>query len=263
MFYTEDCFSLSQNIGHIENGDSYFVLSFNSRPAVKGNLSVFCVLDGISTQRDKYSSQLAARLISKKLITLFEDIQKLSILPQQEAMLYIYSMMKQAILSADARLCEEASLCGTTVSVLVLFDGCVYTANVGDSPIFAVDTKAKTITDLYTDHSKIAAIIRRGELSEKQALRHPEKSCITKAVGGRKALCETDISTKSFKIYDDCILLIGSDGALRVFESKKILKLCNKNKNNMKQLCERLFECVKKHKATDDFTVIAVRIKEI
>lgn len=263
MFHLEDCFSLSQKIEHSENGDSHFVLSFSSNPAVKGNLSVFCVLDGISTQKAKYSSNIASRLISKKLLTLFEDIQKLSIMSQQEAMLYIYSVLKEAILSADARLCEEASPCGTTVSAAVLFDGCVYTANVGDSPIFAVDMRAKTITDLYTDHSEIADMARKGELSEKQALRHPKKSCITKAVGGRQILAETDIATKSFKLDKDCILLIGSDGALRVFERKKLLSICVKNENNMKLITDKLFACVKKHKGTDDFTVIAVRIKEI
>ena len=263
MFYVEDVFSLSQKIGHTENGDSAFMLSLSTNPAAKDNLFVFCVLDGISTENDKYSSTLASKIISKKLCSLFSDTTKLCIMSQQERMLYIYSALKDAILSVDRRLCEEASPCGTTISATVLFDGYLYTANVGDSPIFAIDTKNRTITDLYTDHSEIAPMVRDGRLSEKQALCHPRKSCITKAVGGRERLSETDIATKSFELNSDCILLVGSDGALRVLISKKLLPLCIKNRSYMKQLCERLFACVKKHKGADDFTVIAAHIKEI
>ena len=71
---------------------------------------------------------------------------------------------------------------GTTMTVaLVGSDDLVTIGHVGDSRAYLLrDGELEQLTD---DHSLVAELVRRGELSPEEAEMHPQRSVITRALG--------------------------------------------------------------------------------
>jgi serine/threonine protein phosphatase PrpC len=71
---------------------------------------------------------------------------------------------------------------GTTVCAAGLTqEGRLVVANVGDSRAYLL--RGGALQQLTEDHSVTAAMVRRGELTEEDAPRHPHHSVLTRAVG--------------------------------------------------------------------------------
>jgi protein phosphatase len=71
---------------------------------------------------------------------------------------------------------------GTTLCAAGLTgDGSLAVVNVGDSRAYVL--RNDSLTQLTHDHSVTAELVRRGELSEHEALDHPHRSFLTRALG--------------------------------------------------------------------------------
>lgn len=263
MFYIKDSYYLSEKIGHEQNGDRAIKLVFETKPSNSNKVTVYCVLDGVSTALDRYSSSLAAAVICKNMATLFADINEVSRQEPEERMLYFYNLMREAILEADKTLFEDEKYCATTVSMAIVHDKYLYTANIGDSPIYLLDVNSEEMDELYTSHSEAAMAVRRGEIDKSEMHKYARKNIILKSVGGKARLTSLDIPTKRTLLNEDSILLLGSDGALSVFSSDELREFVLSHKDDMKALCESLHEKVLKAGGKDDFTVMAERIEAL
>lgn len=69
---------------------------------------------------------------------------------------------------------------GTTVVVATVVGRYAYIANVGDSRLYLIDSKIHQITK---DHSLVQEMVRMGKLAAEDALNHPDKNIITRALG--------------------------------------------------------------------------------
>ena len=106
----------------------------------------------------------------------------------------------ELIQEANRRVHERASTdastsgMGTTMTVaLVDRDGTVTIGHVGDSRAYLLrDGELEQLTD---DHSLVAELVRRGELSPQEAEVHPQRSVITRALG-----TDPDIDVDSFTV---------------------------------------------------------------
>lgn len=263
MFYIKDSYYLSEKIGHEQNGDRAISLCFETKPSTSNKVSVYCVLDGVSTALDRYASSLASVSLCSSLSKIFADINEVSRKDSDGQMMYFYAAMREAILSADRLLLEDENYCATTVSMAIVHEKYVYTANIGDSPILYFDLADNEFYELYTSHSEAAAAVRRGEIDKSEMHTYKRKNIILKSVGGRQSLEELDIPTKRTLLSGDGILLLGSDGALSVFSQDELRKELLKNTEDMRLFCERLFEKVKNAGGRDDFTLMAHRINAL
>lgn len=81
---------------------------------------------------------------------------------------------------------DDAAVAGTTVSGVALVgtdDGSSLhwmVFNVGDSRVYAWDGQ---LTQLTVDHSAVQELLDRGQITEVEAARHPERNVITRAIG--------------------------------------------------------------------------------
>jgi PPM family protein phosphatase len=81
-----------------------------------------------------------------------------------------------------ARASEDLDGMGTTLcAVGLLDDDTLAVVNVGDSRVYLAHDG--TLTQLTQDHSVTGELVRRGTLSEAEALRHPHRSVLTRALG--------------------------------------------------------------------------------
>lgn len=107
-----------------------------------------------------------------------------------------------------ARTDESLDGMGTTLTaVAVGTDTAVVVGHVGDSRAYLA--RAGNLTQITEDHSLVEEMVREGRITEEQALTHPQRSIITRALGIEAAV-EPDLYPIELETNDQ--LLICSDG---------------------------------------------------
>lgn len=96
---------------------------------------------------------------------------------------------------------------GTTLVCMLEIGGNIVCGNIGDSRAYLATEDG--MVQITRDHSLVAEMVLRGELSETAAMHHPNKNVITRALGVDNSV-ECDI----FKIDAKCgeFVLLCSDG---------------------------------------------------
>ena len=262
MLYIDSYYQHSTKISHDENGDKAFTWIFDTTPSKGEKIAVFCVLDGVThTDSAAQSSALAAKEIRNSLTSLFVDSDALSDADEASRTQYFFSVMREALLSADSLLWSSIELYACTASIAIVFGEYVYTANVGDSPIYLANTLTQDLTEIFTCQNQVGYQVLQGVLTKEEALTAKGKNRLLKSIGGKKArLTDIDISTHKTPLPQDGILLLGSDGSLSAFSEDKLKDIVFSNCGDMKDLCEGVYNQVISENGEDDFTLIASRI---
>ena len=135
-------------------------------------------------------------------------------------------ILQKAIRYANYRLYEKSEEreeyhgMGTTLVVLTVYKDEALAANIGDSRLYEISQKQ--IRQISEDHSLVAELVRKGELSATEARRHPDKNIITRAIGGYDTV-EAEMFSVDLK-PNDCILMC-TDGLSNMVEDADILKI--------------------------------------
>ena len=96
----------------------------------------------------------------------------------------IIALVQEANRRVHERAASDASASGmgtTITAALVDRDGTIAVGHVGDSRAYRL--RGGTLEQLTDDHSLVAELVRRGELSPAEAEAHPQRSVITRALG--------------------------------------------------------------------------------
>ena len=99
--------------------------------------------------------------------------------------------------------------------------------NVGDSRLYRV--RNKILEQLTIDHSLVGEQERKGVLTRKEALQHPQKHILTSALGHLNNSSKIDIFVTGIMPGD--IYLICSDGLYAMIDDDKILNIINSIKD--------------------------------
>jgi serine/threonine protein phosphatase PrpC len=70
---------------------------------------------------------------------------------------------------------------GTTCTVLAFLDGAAFLAHIGDSRAYL--WRDRTLQQISEDHSLVAELVRRGELTAEEAAHSPQRHVIVRALG--------------------------------------------------------------------------------
>jgi serine/threonine protein phosphatase PrpC len=110
---------------------------------------------------------------------------------------------------------------GTTLTAAVAKENGILIAHVGDSRAYLLrDGELRQVTD---DHSLVGEMMRRGQLTEKQAAAHPHRSVITRALGTDRDV-EPDLIDLDLAPGDRVLLCSdGVSGMVRPDELARIL----------------------------------------
>ena len=124
-----------------------------------------------------------------------------------------------AVLDAAVRDPNMAGM-GTTMVVATVSGDYLYVANVGDSRLYV--TSSDGLTQITQDHSLIAEMVRLGELKPEEALHHPDKNIITRAVGTEESV---QIDFFDLKLEEGQVFLMCSDGLTNMVENDDIYRI--------------------------------------
>lgn len=121
--------------------------------------------------------------------------------------------MEQAISHANlvvnrtARDTEALRGMGTTVVLAVAEGNTVTIAHAGDSRAYLIH--GEELSQLTHDHTVVQMLMERGEITEEEALSHPQRHYITRAVG---VDCEIRVEFSQAELGEGDAVLLCSDG---------------------------------------------------
>lgn len=140
----------------------------------------------------------------------------------------LHSCIKDANESINKRTLEDPDTfgMGTTIVVCWIIDRIAHIAWCGDSRCYVYNT-LKGLKLLSKDHSFVQELIDKGEITEEEALTHPDSNIITRVLGDADSQCQPDIV--SYPISPNDILLLCSDGLCGYNTNKEIEYVLNVN----------------------------------
>jgi len=168
----------------------------------------------------------------------------------------LQELVKNAIEYANMLVYEKAKEIpelegmGTTIEVALVHNNRVYIGHVGDSRIYRI--RKDFIRKLTTDHSYVETLVKDGKISKEEAVHHPKKNMITKALGCT-SFVEPDVTVKGF-LKDD-ILVLTSDGLTNMLKDQEIFDII---KFNIDIATDKLVDKANENGGLDNITVIIV-----
>lgn len=139
---------------------------------------------------------------------------------------------------------------GTTVTACLVTAKYIYVANVGDSSCMAL--KNGELKKITKDHSLVQELLDSGTISEFEAINHPKKNIITRALG-----TSIDVNVDVFKLevneYD--LFILCSDGLTNEVTKDEILRIIN-NESNYISIANDLVNLAKEKGGRDNITVL-------
>lgn len=165
-------------------------------------------------------------------------------------------LLEQAITAAngaifaDSMAREEHRNMGATIAAVWKKEQLLYVAHVGDSRVYVFNREhARALTE---DHSVVVEMVREGLISADQAINHPKKNMLTRALGVEETVVP-DIS--AFELPIPGYLLLCSDGISAYLPMEKLLPTLAA-KVKPKQMLPVLAELAKEAGSRDDITGI-------
>jgi protein phosphatase len=210
---------------------------------------LFAVADGMGgAQAGEVASQLAAAALREGNGG-GEAGQRLVVELIQEANRRVWQRANE-----DA----AASGMGTTITVaLVEPEGRVLFGHVGDSRAYLLrDDRLEQLTE---DHSLVAELVRRGELSPQEAETHPQRSVITRALGTDP---DVDVDTFEVEARDGDVFLICSDGLSSMVDDATVEQVLAGSRGDLDAAAKALVAAANRGGGEDNITAVLFAVAE-
>ncbi|HTA12363.1 MAG TPA: Stp1/IreP family PP2C-type Ser/Thr phosphatase [Solirubrobacteraceae bacterium] len=150
---------------------------------------------------------------------------------------------------------EQAGM-GTTLTAVYVGEHEVAIAHVGDSRAYCLrDGELLRLTD---DHSLVDELLRQGRLTPEEAVEHPQRSVITRALGPEGAV---EVDTRSFQARDGDVYLLCSDGLTTMISEEEIAALLRAHPR-LPEAGEALIAAANDAGGRDNITVVLARVEE-
>ncbi len=229
------------------NEDTFIAEKINS-----GKLVVACVIDGVGGYE---GGEIAAR-IAKECITEY----------LHSAGGDIVGTMKNALVSSNERIYkenqqrnqQEPMACVLTLAVADVEGNQFHYAHVGDTRLYLL--RDHSLVKVSHDHSFVGFLEDSGRLSEEEAMRHPKRNEINKALGFDPQIQSyTDyIETGNSPFLPGDMLLLCSDGLTDMVNAADITSILTQN-STLEEKGAALIIAANEAGGKDNITVVLVQ----
>jgi protein phosphatase len=151
---------------------------------------------------------------------------------------------------------EQAGM-GTTLTAVYVGEREVAIAHVGDSRAYCLrDGQLLRLTD---DHSLVDELMRQGRLTPEEAVEHPQRSVITRALGPEGIV---DVDTRSFRARAGDVYLLCSDGLTTMLSEQQIAAALLAHPR-LRDAGEALIAAANQAGGRDNITVVLIRLEDV
>ncbi|MBR6512565.1 MAG: Stp1/IreP family PP2C-type Ser/Thr phosphatase [Clostridia bacterium] len=225
------------------NQDSYAAGEFENGVA----WAVVC--DGMGGNAGgNVASSTAVKTISERITSAYRETMTSS---------SIKNLLVTAVTNANFEIFDMAAAnpelagMGTTVVAVLMTKKVIYIAHAGDSRAYLVS--GGEIRQITKDHSVVQELLDLGEITPDEAVDHPRKNLITRALGVEEIL-KVDFTVEDYKADD--ILLICTDGLTNELTPDDILKVLSEKP--FEEIADTLVNQANENGGNDNITVVAM-----
>jgi PPM family protein phosphatase len=221
--------------GHVRknNEDTFLALQFDGREiyylgkigeAVTENVDfVFAVSDGMGGAK---AGELASRITVDKITHLLPRAFKQSALGLhpgfEDVFTELFDQVHRALTFVGGS-DEETAGMQATLSLCWFTPGWMYFGHIGDSRIYYLPASGKEIKQISHDDTYVGWLFRTGQINEREAHNHPQRTALQKALGGGNQFVEPQVGAVACETGD--MFLICTDGLTDGLYDPEILEL--------------------------------------
>lgn len=218
----------------------------------KTNQVLFLVADGMGGHAH---GDVASKFVN-------DEIQKAW---QEENLIksdYAEAFLRDLVIKTNRRLYDlqsahdDYSGMGTTLVLASIIDDTIFILNIGDSRAYVM--KRRTIEQVTTDHSFVNLLVESGEITKEEAINHPKKNVITKAMGSDR-LIQPDIFRLRNKQYD--YILLASDGLTDVLREDRIHSTVYQKNLSLQERLDSLIRQAEENASRDNISICLADLK--
>jgi protein phosphatase len=150
---------------------------------------------------------------------------------------------------------EHAGM-GTTLTAVYVGEQEVAIAHVGDSRAYCL--REGELLRLTDDHSLVDELMRQGRLTPEEAVEHPQRSVITRALGPEGVV---EVDTRSFRARPGDVYLLCSDGLTTMLSEEEIADVL-RGHPRLRDAGEALIAAANEAGGRDNITVVLLRLED-
>jgi len=221
--------------------------TFSAGAVGEGRRGIMVVCDGMGGEK-------AGEVASDIACTVFMKSMKASLRSHMDFD-YISDRILDAADEANAAVLRhsrenpECGGMGTTLVAAVIWDDIAVFGNVGDSRAYLINESG--IKKITSDHSLMEHMLQTGKITPEEALRHPKRNVITRALGvDLEVIC--DIYSENLKTGN--VVLLCSDGLSGEMSEDEIYTIVITS-SGPEEACKRLIDRANQLGGRDNITV--------
>jgi PPM family protein phosphatase len=209
---------------------------------------LFVVADGMGGAQ---AGEVASRLAVESFQGGLEDVSE-----PESALAALAREANSRIHELSHSHAEQAGM-GTTLTAIYVGERDVAIAHVGDSRAYRLrDGELLRLTD---DHSLVDELLRQGRLTPEEAVEHPQRSVITRALGPEGAV---EVDTRSYAGRGGDVYLLCSDGLTTMLPEDRLAELMGSDEP-LRAKGEALIAAANEAGGRDNITVVLLRLEEL
>jgi serine/threonine protein phosphatase PrpC len=219
----------------------------------RNNEDSYLALPPLFVVADGMGGALAGEVASRLCIEAFQDATPAA--GDSDA-----AWLERTIEEANRRIVEharahpEAAGMGSTVTAGLVGEDRVAFGHVGDSRAYLLRDGA--LQQLSHDHSLVAELVRQGRITQQEAVVHPQRSVITRALGAEERV---DVDAWSIDAADGDVFLLCSDGLTGMLPDERIAALLGAE-GPLEERLRALVRAANEAGGDDNITAVAFRV---
>lgn len=213
-------------------------------------IQLYMLADGMGGYNGgEVASKLAIQTAKSYIENNFKQINK----DKESILQLVGSAMEYAnmIVYEKAKESKELEGMGTTLEICLIYNNKAFIGHVGDSRIYRI--RKGLIRKLTQDHSYVQKLVTDGTITKEEAVHHPQKNMLIKALGCN-VFVEPDVIVRGFLKED--ILVMSSDGLTNMIPQEEIYQIAKKD---IEKAPKELVEMANQNGGYDNITVVIIK----
>ncbi len=246
------------------NEDSFLGLQFDAREIFRlgkfGAASLeksdftFAVCDGMGGARaGEYASRIAVDKITTLLPRAFQQSAGGLNAGFSDVLAELFAQIHRALVFVGGSY-EECEGMQTTLSLCWFTPGWMYFGHIGDSRVYHLPRRKKTIKQLTHDDTYVGWLLRTGKISEYEARTHPQRNALQKVLGGGNQFVDPQVGAVACERGD--IFLLCTDGLTNGLFDGQLVDCLRADDNPAPQLVQASV----KNSGRDNTTALVVQV---
>lgn len=222
------------------------------------------VADGVGGQ---IAGERASRLATQTIVDYFVNLENITI---EQVLVHL----DKAVTLANKALIEEAASTpeykgmATTVAIVVILEGLIFTSHVGDSRIYLY--RNQELHQLTNDHSWVQEALEAGIITDDEARKHPNRNIIRRSLGTVDTVTADQVMMsgpnshfwQGMPLRKDDLILVCSDGLTDMISETDIRNSIETHPEDVSPLALELIDKANHAGGRDNTSVMLIKTAE-